>query len=108
MSDANGYARRYHWLGESVSDFVCEPHNAIDDLSTDSFSRRVHAARPGEQLLLNMVATEADVNRNSSVDLINWNPDKLLFDFEAPAKQPDSSPKSTARQVISETADKEG
>ena len=26
-------ARRYHWLGESVDDFVCEPHHAIDDLT---------------------------------------------------------------------------
>src|SRR4051812_40939626 len=47
MNDANHYARRYHWLGESVNDFVCEPHHAIDDL----------ASRPArdQQLLLNMV-----------------------------------------------------
>jgi hypothetical protein len=29
MNDANHYARRYHWLGETVSDFVNEPHAAI-------------------------------------------------------------------------------
>ncbi len=29
MNEANRYARRYHWLGESVSDFVNEPHAAI-------------------------------------------------------------------------------
>ena len=29
MNDKNRYARRYHWLGESVSDFVNEPHSAI-------------------------------------------------------------------------------
>ena len=29
MNDANRYARRYHWLGEKVSDFVCEPEAAI-------------------------------------------------------------------------------
>jgi len=29
MSEANRYARRYHWLGEKVSDFVCEPEAAI-------------------------------------------------------------------------------
>src|SRR5947199_2559175 len=33
MNDANRYARRYHWLGESVDAFVCEPHHAIDKLS---------------------------------------------------------------------------
>src|SRR5688572_12231831 len=27
-------ARRYHWLAESVDDFVREPHNAIQDLAT--------------------------------------------------------------------------
>lgn len=29
MSEANHYARRYHWLGETVEDFVNEPHSAI-------------------------------------------------------------------------------
>lgn len=29
MNDSNHYARRYHWLGEEVEDFVCEPHSAI-------------------------------------------------------------------------------
>lgn len=29
MNETNRYARRYHWLGESVANFVCEPHSAI-------------------------------------------------------------------------------
>jgi hypothetical protein len=29
MNEKNRYARRYHWLGEHVQDFVCEPHAAI-------------------------------------------------------------------------------
>ncbi len=29
MNEANRYARRYHWLGEAVTDFVNEPHAAI-------------------------------------------------------------------------------
>jgi hypothetical protein len=29
MNETNRYARRYHWLGENVSDFVNEPHSAI-------------------------------------------------------------------------------
>ncbi|MFQ5987980.1 MAG: DUF763 domain-containing protein [Dehalococcoidia bacterium] len=29
MNEATRYARRYHWLGEEVEDFVCEPHAAI-------------------------------------------------------------------------------
>jgi len=29
MNTSTRYARRYHWLGEEVKDFVCEPHSAI-------------------------------------------------------------------------------
>jgi hypothetical protein len=29
MNESNRYARRYHWLGKEVSDFVCEPEAAI-------------------------------------------------------------------------------
>ena len=29
MNEVNRYARRYHWLGEAVADFVNEPHSAI-------------------------------------------------------------------------------
>jgi hypothetical protein len=29
MNEATRYARRYHWLGERVTDFVNEPHSAI-------------------------------------------------------------------------------
>ena len=75
MSDAEKSARRYHWLGESVHDFVCEPHNAIDDL-------RIKPQKPNDQLLLNMVAQEADQNREKSAELINWNPDKLIFEVK--------------------------
>jgi hypothetical protein len=88
MSDAEKSARRYHWLGAAVEDFVVEPHFAIDDLT---FSRRVHAARPPrphEQLLLNMTASEADANRSASVDLIGWNPDKLMFELRRMTEGP--------------------
>ena len=29
MNETTRYARRYHWLGEEIEDFVCEPHAAI-------------------------------------------------------------------------------
>jgi len=73
MNEANGWARRYHWLGEHVSDFVCEPHNGIEDSGPP--------AGAGRQLtlpLLNMVAAEADANRRASTDLVRWDPDKLM------------------------------
>jgi hypothetical protein len=80
MNDIHRSARRYHWLGESVDDFVNEPHHAIDDTNHLAAGLAPREPRAGEQLLLNMVAHEADANRSSSVDLIGWNPEKLLFE----------------------------
>ncbi len=77
MSDAQQSARRYHWLSEGVNDFVCEPHNAIEDLA----NVRSTSPKPGEQLLLNMVASEADANRNKTTELVGWNPDKLMYEL---------------------------
>jgi len=76
MNDATRYARRYHWLGEAVGDFVCEPHNAIQDLSGSD----APAQEPNGQLLLNMVAAEAGDNRSASAELVRWNPDKLMYE----------------------------
>jgi hypothetical protein len=64
MNEATGYARRYHWLGDSVRDFVCEPHAAI---ACDS---RVEA--------LNMVARESEDARTASARAACENPDKTL------------------------------
>src|SRR3954466_13584689 len=76
MHDTNKFARRYHWLGESVNDFVCETHHAIDDLSdvvaAGQRTRGSSVQDSNGQLLLNMVASEADLNRQSSVELIGW------------------------------------
>jgi hypothetical protein len=84
LNDASHYARRYHWLGESVEDFVCEPHKAIQDLAAPT----TPATAAGEQLLLNMVAEEADANRNRSAELVGWNPDKLMSEMRRLATGP--------------------
>jgi hypothetical protein len=87
MNDATRYARRYHWLGDAAAEqadpraFVNEPHNAVTDLTENpgqTFARPGPA--PGEQLLLNMVAAEADANRGASAELVRWNPDKLMYE----------------------------
>ena len=57
MNDATGYARRYHWLGEQVADFVCEPHVAIASTSVGP------AANQGR--VLNLVARESDHARST-------------------------------------------
>jgi len=64
MNDANGYARRYHWLADNVDDFVCEPHAAI--------------ASQARGTALNMVAQESGKARACSADAARLHPDKLL------------------------------
>ena len=72
MNKTAGWARRYHWLGKTVNDFVCEPHEAIVDAAASN--RRGH---PGANQL-NMVAREAEANRRCSAELIRQNPDRVL------------------------------
>jgi uncharacterized protein len=78
MNQRSGWARRYHWLGESVDDFVCEPHAAIRNLA-DAEAETIASADSGpgtpRQRLLNMVAEEADANRSASAELIRAHPD---------------------------------
>ena len=76
MHERSRSARRYHWLGEGVRDFVDEPHNAIQNL----VSRQRRKGDVEGQLLLNMVAGEAEGNRRASVELVGWNPDKLMYE----------------------------
>ncbi len=61
MRDNDGTARRYHWLGSEVSDFVNEPHAAIaTDQSADS--------------VLNMVAAESSPARIASTEFARQEP----------------------------------
>lgn len=64
MNEKTCLARRYHWLGDSVKDFVCEPHSAI---CCDSRAET-----------LNMVATESENARKASVIATGENPEALI------------------------------
>jgi hypothetical protein len=91
-------ARRYHWLGERVDDFVCEPHGGISDLSSDArvagvdrserpepgalWANRSRSTPATQLTLLNMVAGEADANRASSAALVRENPDWVCEQIE--------------------------
>lgn len=81
MNEQTGWARRYHWLGETVEDFVCEPHAAIQNLTAGE-----PGGAPGDpgrrQRLLNMVAREADANRHASVSVVQESPQKMLEEVE--------------------------
>ncbi|RKY69518.1 MAG: DUF763 domain-containing protein [Candidatus Latescibacterota bacterium] len=64
LNEETRYARRYHWLGEEVQSFVCEPHQAI-----------CSDAR-GE--VLNMVAQESHRARSTTALLAQERPDRLI------------------------------
>ena len=68
MNEANRWARRYHWLSETVADFVDEPHAGI---ITNAL------AQP-----LNMVAHESDAARRASVELALEKPWKNLAELK--------------------------
>jgi hypothetical protein len=61
MRGDDGTARRYHWLGSQVTDFVNEPHAAI-------------ASDESGQTVLNMVAAESSPARTVSTDFARQEP----------------------------------
>lgn len=64
MNEETRYARRYHWLGEGVRDFVCEPHAAIcSDVKTET---------------LNMVASESAGSRQAAAVIACERPELIL------------------------------
>ena len=69
MNEATRYARRYHWLGELVTDFVNEPHSAV------CCDRR--------GVVLNLVAHESHEARTTIAQVAaQEHPDKLIKDLD--------------------------
>lgn len=68
MNDANHYARRYHWLGETVTDYCCEPHNAV--------------CCDARQLSLNLVARESDQARTATAEVARLKPEQVTHEIE--------------------------
>jgi hypothetical protein len=69
MNEANHYARRYHWLSQSVVSFVNEPHAAI------AAEARGHA--------LNLVAAESDQVRLLIPQIVNTEkPEQLMAELK--------------------------
>jgi hypothetical protein len=70
MNEENRYARRYHWLGEKVSDFVCEPHSAVCSESN--------------AVTLNLVASESSNARDTIAGITRQeNPDKIMAQLQS-------------------------
>jgi len=68
MNNETGFARRYHWLSEDVTSFICEPHNAIvgDDR---------------QDCVLDMTAKHSRATQQVSVDLVNDHPSHMQQDW---------------------------
>jgi len=67
MNEDSRWARRYHWLGKDVEDFVCEPHKAIC------------CDHKGETL--NMVSSESGRAREITADISCQNPQKIVTEY---------------------------
>ncbi len=61
MRDADGTARRYHWLGSQIRDFVNEPHAAV-------------ASDAKGESVLNMVASDSSRARDVSAEFARQEP----------------------------------
>jgi hypothetical protein len=69
MNESNRYARRYHWLGEQVADFVNEPHSAI------------LSQKRGR--VLNLVASDSTATRTTISDIVREEkPEKILSELK--------------------------
>jgi hypothetical protein len=69
MSAEDRTARRYHWLSDTVTSLIVEPHNAV-----------VGTKRPRA---LNMTAKESEGSRKASVDIAKEPPSKLIRQLDA-------------------------
>jgi len=58
MNETNRYARRYHWLGETVSDFVNEPHAGILTEKTGTALNLVASESSPARITITGIATE--------------------------------------------------
>lgn len=69
MNEKTHYARRYHWQGDKVSDFVNEPHAAI--------------IAPARGNALNLVAAESAAARGTISEIaLSEKPEKLYQDLQ--------------------------
>lgn len=69
MNDSTRYARRYHWLGETVTDFVNEPHSAV--------------LSEAKGLALNLVARDSDLARTTIAEIAtSQKPETILLDLK--------------------------
>jgi uncharacterized protein len=86
MNEENGYARRYHWLSETLEDFVDEPHAGIITADTTS--------------PLNMTAHESNAARTASVQLSLEKPLDTLRELKKIQRSMAVQPEMTPLELI--------
>jgi hypothetical protein len=65
MNPFNRYARRYHWLGIGLKDFLNDPHSGI-------YAQNI------EREVLNLASKKSEETRKMSIDLAKEGPKKIL------------------------------
>lgn len=88
MDAEAGWARRYHWLGESVDEFVREPHAAVQDLDHEAAGPEVLDGRISNRTVLNLVAGESDAHRGACTELAREDPDRMAAEARALTEGP--------------------
>ncbi|MCD6478443.1 MAG: DUF763 domain-containing protein [Candidatus Diapherotrites archaeon] len=68
MNDETSYARRYHWNGNELNDFVEEPHKAI-------------CCDEKRNAVLNLTSKRSRENKKVAIDLVKESPEKLKKEF---------------------------
>lgn len=76
MNTASRYARRYHWLGEAVNDFCCEPEAAIcSDMHGQAFNLVANESKAAREAMAGMTtdfkpgALKTELQRLSVLDM---------------------------------------
>jgi uncharacterized protein len=85
MNENSRYARRYHWLSESLKSFVDDPHRGVCGIPN--------------QNVLNLVAHQNEATRLASVELCREDPDRVLQVFHSLASQPKKRPVPVSPQL---------
>ena len=98
MNEKNRFARRYHWLGESVRDFVNEPHSAISSQGTGKALNLVaEESRPARSVIARIACEEKPEKTVSEL--------KKLVTLDLPSRHDfgpaDLHPDSLSRIILS-------
>jgi len=72
MNDSRGQARRYHWLSEGLTNFIDEPHSAIEGTNLGNIinltDKRAEFSRLGQLELLTVLGPDKIVRELSKIE----------------------------------------